>query len=239
VRPSTIAIDGPAASGKSTIGFHLAGHLSYLYLDTGVLYRAVTWAVQAQGIPVDNEAEVTALAEEITIAVEPPTEPDGRQYTVTVEGQDVTWALRSPEVEQAVSPVSAYPGVREALTRRMREIAERGRVVMVGRDIGTVVIPDADLKLYVIASAQERARRRLLELEEKGKTVTFAQVLAGIKERDHIDSHRDTAPLRAANDAILFDTTNLDIEAMFAEVEKLVDHPHPLQKSKETLHDTI
>ncbi len=224
MKPLTIAIDGPAASGKSTIGYYLAGHLGYLFLDTGVLYRAATWAVLDRGIRVEAEERVAALAEQVDIEVLPPTEDDGRQCTVRVDGRDVTWEIRSPRVEASVSPVSAYPGVREALTRRMRAIARQGRVVMVGRDIGTVVIPDADLKLYVIASADERARRRYLELREKGKRVTYDEVLAGIRQRDTIDSERETAPLRAAPDAILIDTTNLGIETMFAEVEKLV-HP--------------
>lgn len=223
MRPSTIAIDGPAASGKSTIGFHLAHHLDYLYLDTGVLYRAATWAVQARGLAIDDEVCVTDLVREVVIDVVPPTVDDGRQCTVRVNGVDVSWEIRSPRVESAVSPVSAYPGVRESLTERMRQIARKGRVVMVGRDIGTVVIPDADLKLYVTASPEERASRRLLELQAKGKPVTYEQVLAGIRERDHIDSHRKAAPLRPASDAILFDTTALSIEAMFSAVEKLVE----------------
>ena len=154
---------------------------------------------------------------------------DGRQYTVRVDGQDVTWELRSSRVEGAVSIVSAYAGVRDALTRRMREIAGRGRVVMVGRDIGTVVIPDADLKLYVVASAEARAERRHQEIRTKCRqsgcddTVTYEEVLAGIRERDRIDSQRETAPLRPASDAILFDTTELSIEAMFDEVVRLVN----------------
>ncbi len=223
MKPSTIAIDGPAASGKSTIGYHLARRLSYLYLDTGVLYRAVTWAVLERQVPVEDEMAVTRLAHQLTIEVLPPTVDDGRQYTVCVDGRDITWEIRSPEVDRAVSPVSAYPGVREALTRQMREIAAQGRVVMVGRDIGTVVIPDADLKLYVVASAEERARRRLLDMQRQGKAVTYEEVLANIRRRDRIDSSRAAAPLRAAEDAISLDTTTLSIEAMFREVERLVD----------------
>ncbi len=222
----TIAIDGPAASGKSTIGYYLAGYLACLYLDTGVLYRAVTWAVQDQDIPVEDETRVTRLAEEVNIEVLPPTESDGRQYTVRVAGQDVTWELRSPQVERAVSPVSAYRGVRAALTHRMREIARQHSVVMVGRDIGTVVLPDANIKLFVDASAEERARRRYLELKQKGKDVTYEEVLKGIRRRDTIDSQREAAPLRAAADAILFDTTALDIEEMMAAATRLVKSKH-------------
>jgi len=225
MKPSTIAIDGPAASGKSTIGYHLSRYLAYLYLDTGVLYRAVTWAALDRDIPVTDEPAITHLAEELHIDVTPPTESDGRQYTVRVAGRDVTWAIRTPEVDAAVSPVSAYPGVREALTRRMREIAALGRVVMVGRDIGTVVIPDADLKLYVIASAEERAHRRQLEMRSKGKAQAYDAVLASLQRRDKIDSSRKAAPLKAAPDAIIFDNTDLSIEEMLERAEKLVDEP--------------
>ncbi len=237
--PSTIAIDGPAASGKSTIGFYLAQHLNYLYLDTGVLYRAATWAVQDRRIDVGDEAAVTSLVEDLVFDVVPPTVDDGRQCTVRVNGVDVSWEIRSPRVESAVSPVSAYPGVRASLTERMRTIARNGHVVMVGRDIGTVVIPDADLKLYVTASAEARASRRLLELQAKGKTLTYEQVLAGIRERDHIDSHRKAAPLRPADDAILFDTTTLSMEAMFSAVETLVAGCRTGNLHKEQTYGTV
>lgn len=227
MKPSTIAIDGPAASGKSTIGYHLSRHLAYLYLDTGVLYRAVTWAALDQEILIADEPAITRLAESLHIDVTPPTEADGRQYTVRVEGRDVTWDIRAPEVDAAVSPVSAYPGVRDALTRRMREIAALGRVVMVGRDIGTVVIPDADMKLYVIASAEERAHRRQLEMQTKGERQAYDDVLASLQRRDKIDSNRKAAPLKAAPDAIIFDNTELTIEEMLERAERLVDGPHP------------
>ncbi|MEJ5312311.1 MAG: (d)CMP kinase [Anaerolineae bacterium] len=227
MRPSTIAIDGPAASGKSTIGYHLSRYLAYLYLDTGVLYRAVTWAALDREIPIADELAVTQLAEELHIDVTSPTEEDGRQYTVRVEGRDVTWAIRTPEVDAAVSPVSAYPGVRDALTRRMREIAALGRVVMVGRDIGTVVIPDADLKLYVVASTEARAHRRQLERQIKGEPSEYEAVLANLQQRDQIDSSRAAAPLKAAPDAILFDSTDLSIDEMLEQAENLVDGLDP------------
>ncbi len=222
VKPSTIAIDGPAASGKSTLGYHLARRLEYLYLDTGVLYRAVTWAALQRSLPIEDEAAVTALAEELPIEVLPATAEDGRQYTVRVGEEDITWAIRTPAVDQAVSPVSAYPGVRAALTRQMRKIGARGNVVMVGRDIGTVVLPDADLKLYVVAAAEERAHRRLLDRQAQGKTVAYDEVLTGIRRRDKIDSSREAAPLRAAEDAVIFDNTELSIEQMFCEIDRLV-----------------
>jgi cytidylate kinase len=227
VKPLTIAIDGPAASGKSTIGYYLSRYLAYLYLDTGVLYRAVTWAALDRKIPIADEPAITHLAEELYINVTPPTETDGRQYTVRVEDCDVTWAIRTPEVDAAVSPVSAYPGVREALTRRMREIAALGRVVMVGRDIGTVVIPDADMKLYVIASPEERAHRRQLEMQTKGEPQEYDDVLESLQRRDKIDSSRKAAPLKAAPDAIIFDNTHLSIKEMLQRAENLVDSVDP------------
>ncbi|MDY7075370.1 MAG: (d)CMP kinase, partial [Chloroflexota bacterium] len=140
MRPSTIAIDGPAASGKSTIGELLARQLGYLYFDTGVMYRAVTWAALARDISIEDEAAVTVLAERLDIDVIPPTVNDGRQYTVLADGVDITWAIRTPEVDVNVSPVSTYSGVRRALVAQQRRVAAEGRVVMVGRDIGTVVL---------------------------------------------------------------------------------------------------
>jgi cytidylate kinase len=222
MKPSTIAIDGPAASGKSTIGHHLAEWLGYLYLDTGVLYRAVTWAALEREIPMEDEARVNALAETLPIDVTPPTVDDGRQYTVKVGDEDVTWAIRTPAVDRNVSIVAAYPDVRTALTERMREIGARGDVVMVGRDIGTVVLPDADLKIYVEASVEVRAHRRLLERQAQGEDVTQEQMVEELRRRDAIDSGREAAPLRAAPDAVHFDNTNLNKEEMFRAVEALV-----------------
>lgn len=222
MKPSTIAIDGPAASGKSTIGHHLAEWLGYLYLDTGVLYRAVTWAALEREIPMEHEARVNALAETLPIDVTPPTVDDGRQYTVKVGDEDVTWAIRTPAVDRNVSIVAAYPDVRTALTERMREIGARGDVVMVGRDIGTVVLPDADLKIYVEASVEVRAHRRLLERQAQGEDVTQEQMVEELRRRDAIDSGREAAPLRAAPDAVHFDNTNLNKEEMFRAVEALV-----------------
>ena len=221
-RPSVIAIDGAAASGKSTIGGLLARRLGYLYFDTGVMYRAVTWTALERGISIVNEAAVTALAESLVIKVTTPTQDDGRQYTVYADGQDVTWAIRQPAVDAAVSPVSAYFGVRQALTEQQRQIAAGGRVVMVGRDIGTVVAPDADLKLYLQASVEERARRRYRECQARGEAVTYEEVLASIRCRDRIDSGRSQAPLRPAADAILIDTEGFGIEEVLTKVETLI-----------------
>jgi cytidylate kinase len=221
-RPSLIAIDGSAASGKSTVGCILARRLDYLYFDTGAMYRAVTWVALQRGIPIDDEAAVTALAEALVIEVAPPIQADNRQYTVYANGQDVTWAIRQPAVDSAVSPVSAYPGVRRALTEQQRRIAADGHVVMVGRDIGTVVLPAADLKLYIQASVEERARRRYQECQARGEDVTYQEVLASMRRRDQIDSQRAYAPLRPADDAIIIDTNELDIEEVLDRIEPLL-----------------
>src|SRR5579883_701335 len=165
-----IAIDGPAGVGKSTVGERLAKQIQYLYLDTGAMYRALTWLALQRKIDLDDAAALGALAETFDLEIILPTIADGRQYTVLVEGRDVTWELRSPEVDHAVSLVSRHPPVRAAMRRRQREIGERGGVVMAGRDIGTVVLPNAQLKIYLTASLEERARRRWLELRAKEDT---------------------------------------------------------------------
>ena len=219
----TIAIDGPAASGKSTIGELLARHLDYLYFDTGVMYRAVTWAALARGIPIEDEAAVTELAEQLHIDVVPPAVDDGRQYTVLADGTDVTWAIRTPEVNAEVSPVSAYPGVRRALVAQQRRVAMGGPVVMVGRDIGTVVLPDADFKLYLDASVEERALRRWREIQARGEKADYGPILISVRRRDEIDSGRKASPLRVADDALVLDTTDMDIEKVLVEVERLIE----------------
>ena len=222
ILPRTIAIDGPAGSGKSTLAQRLAGRLGFLYFDTGVMYRAVTWAVLTQGVEVANESAVTALAERVRIDLRPASISDGRQLDILVDGQDVTWAIRSPEVEAHVSPVSAYPGVRRAMSRLQREIGLRGRVVMAGRDIGTVVLPEADLKIYLEASAEARAERRFHEQRARDPQTRYADVLTGLQARDRIDSTRSHAPLRPAQDAVMLDTTTLDIEEVEAAVLRLI-----------------
>ncbi len=218
----TIAIDGPAASGKSTVGEGLAERLDYLFFDTGVMYRAVTWAALEREVALDDEEAVTALAERLDIDVTDPIEDDGRQYTVLADGSDVTWAIRTPAVDANVSAVSAYPGVRRALVIKQRRIAAGKPVVMVGRDIGTVVLPEADLKIYLDASVEERARRRWLEIEERGQEADYQAVLDSMRRRDRIDSNRDVSPLRVAEDAITIDATNLGVEEVVDKTEHLV-----------------
>ncbi len=223
VHSLAITIDGPAASGKSTVGERLARRLSHLYFDTGVMYRAVTWAALDRQIAIEDEAAVTALAEQLHIDVTDPTVSDGRQYTVLADGVDVTWEIRTPRVDANVSAVSAYPGVRKALVAQQRRVATQGPVVMVGRDIGTVVLPDADLKIYLDASVEERARRRWRELRERGKRADYEAVLEAMRRRDKIDSNRAVSPLRVAEDAVVVDTIDLSIEEVVSAVEQLVE----------------
>jgi CMP/dCMP kinase len=220
-KPSIIAIDGPAASGKSTLGFRLAEALGYLFFDTGVMYRAVTWAAIERNVNARDEAAVTALAEQAVIDVRPPSASDGRACDVLVDGRDATWEVRKPEVEAYVSVVAAYPGVRKALSTQQRRIGLRGQVVMVGRDIGTVVLPEADLKIYLDASAEIRAKRRYDEVIHRGGSADYDAILANVRERDRIDSTRAVAPLTAAEDAIRLDSDSLDAEQVFLKVKAL------------------
>ncbi len=221
--PQTIAIDGPAASGKSTLAQRLAEALGYLYFDTGVMYRAVTWAALQRGLSPEDAEAMTRLAEQVHIDVRPPSRDDGRAYDVLVDGEDVTWAIRTPEVDRWVSVVAAHPGVRRALTAQQRRIGQQGRVVMVGRDIGTVVLPEADLKIYLDASVEERARRRYEERRQRGETVAFAEVLEAMRQRDALDASRDVAPLRPAEDAVIIQSDGLDADQVLAKVLALVE----------------
>jgi cytidylate kinase len=220
--PNTIAIDGPSASGKSTIGGLWAEELGYLYFDTGVMYRAVAAVALGRGIPIADEPAITALSERVCIEVLPPTVHDGRDVTVLADGQDISWDIRRPEVEKAVSPVSAYPGVREALRIQQRRIGEQGRVIMVGRDIGTVVLPDAELKIYLDASLAERARRRYLQRKARGEEVDLDRVSQDVRRRDEYDANRQHAPLAAAPDAVVVDTTGLGVEQVIERVRVLL-----------------
>jgi cytidylate kinase len=222
-RPSIIAIDGPAASGKSTLGLRLANALGYLFFDTGVMYRAVTWLALSKGMDVRDEAAVSALAEETRIDVAPASKSDGRACDVIIEGRDITWETRLPEVDANVSVVSAYRGVREALTRQQRRIGLRGNAVMVGRDIGTVVLPEADLKIYLDASTGKRAKRRHDEVMRRGSESDYDEVLSKVIERDRIDSTRDVAPLKASEDAVVIDSDSMNAEEVFEYVLKLCE----------------
>jgi len=220
--PEVIAIDGPAASGKSTIGKKLADEFGFLFFDTGVMYRAVTWAALCAGADLNNEAEITHLAETVNIDILPPSSPDGRNCDIILDGIDITWEIRRAEVDRNVSLVSTYPGVRVALSDQQRRIGLRGKVVMVGRDIGTAIMPEAPLKIYITASAEERARRRYLEQRQRGGQASIAEILADIHRRDQIDSTRAMAPLRPAPDAVVLDTDQMDVDQAFLKARALV-----------------
>ncbi len=216
--PRTIAIDGPAASGKSTLGEKLAGYLGYLYFDTGVMYRAVTLSVLQSNADVQDEKAVTRLAETITIDVLPASKNDGRLNDVLLDGEDVTWEIRNAKVAANVSLVSTYAGVRKAMTEQQRRIGSKGNVVMVGRDIGTVVLPDADLKVYLDATAEERARRRYLEEQARGLPSSFEDILLNVRSRDTIDSNRAVAPLKPAADAVILHSDGMNAEEVLNKV---------------------
>ncbi len=213
-KPATIAIDGPGAVGKSAIGSLLAQRLGYRFLDTGAMYRALTWLALELGIDLEDEKALEELASgaRIELAAE----------AVMVAGRDVTGDIRGEEVERGVSLVAKVAGVRRALVAQQRQMAQGGRVVLAGRDIGTVVLPRAELKLYLAASPEERARRRHLELVQRGEKAHYEQVLAELKRRDKIDSERALAPLQPAPDAKIIDTDGLNIEQVLAEIMGII-----------------
>ncbi len=202
-----VAIDGPAGAGKSTVAKAAAKALGFIYVDTGALYRTVALAAQRAGVLSDKEG-IIALLDKITVELK---YIDGVQ-AVFLDGEDVSALIRTPEISMGASSASAIPEVRAFLLDLQRDIAKRNNVVMDGRDIGTVVLPDAGLKIFLTASAEARARRRYIELQQKGDPATFEEVLADMLVRDKNDSTRDAAPLKAADDAIPVDTTDMTLE---------------------------
>jgi cytidylate kinase len=209
--PRTVAIDGPAGAGKSTIGALVAERLGYLFLDTGAMYRAVALAAMRRGIDPDDAPKLTELAKSVRIMIGPPTKQDGRAYTVLLDGSDVTWEIRSMDVDRIVSQVARVSGVRDAMVEQQRTLAGQGRVVMVGRDIGTVVLPNAERKIFLTASASERARRREEELASRGERRARQDLLHEILRRDQLDTERAVSPLKAADDAIIVQTDGLSV----------------------------
>ena len=205
-----IAMDGPGASGKSTVAKAVASRLGMHYLDTGAMYRAVAALALERGVPLDDEPALTELASEspVTFAYEPGATLPSAVY---IDGQDVTRTIRTPEVDANVSAVARVPGVRRVLVAQQRLLAG-GDAVVEGRDIGTVVFPNADLKVFLTASAEERARRRSLDMVDLGHDLTQQQVLERLERRDHLDSTRETSPLECAPDALLLDTTGLTVD---------------------------
>ncbi len=222
--PRTIAIDGPAGAGKSTIGRLLAEELKYVFLDTGAMYRAVALAALRGGISTTNEQLLTELAQRIPLHIERPQdgETDSRPYTVLIGDEDVTWEIRKPEVEAVVSHVASWPRVRHELVLQQQRIASRDPVVMVGRDITTEVLPNADLKLYLDASIEERAKRRYDELQKVGRIVTFEQVRSEIEHRDYLDTHRDAGALKLVAGVKLLHTDGLSIAESLEKVMAIV-----------------
>lgn len=222
--PQCIAIDGPAGSGKSTIGEMLARQLGYLYVDTGAMYRAVAWLALHEDVDINDGKVLGALAQGADIVIGHPHVADGRQYTVTVHGRDVTWDIRNTAVTGAVSAVSAHPEVRKILIAQQREMARQGHVVMVGRDIGAVVLPDAELKIYLTASLAERARRRHAELvarlgENNREVPDLRTIERDIERRDDIDHDN----MRPAIDAVVIETDYLSIEQVLDAIAPYVE----------------
>ena len=215
-KPFSIAIDGPAGAGKSSVAKAVAAELNAMYLDTGAMYRAFGLYMLRRGATNDRRAIVDAV-DDVDITVE---FIDGAQH-IFLGGEDVTDAIREPEVSRAASDVSAVPEVRERMVALQRKIAEGHDVIMDGRDIGTKVLPNATLKIFMTASAEVRAHRRCLELEQKGKPEPYEKVLREMKERDYQDSHRAASPLCAAGDAVSLDTTELSFDDTVAEIRRL------------------
>lgn len=222
-----IAIDGPGAAGKSTVARLLADRTGAMLFDTGALYRTVTLAAVRAGTPESDGQSLAELARRLHVDIQPASVDDGRQVDVLLDGEDVTWAIRTPEVDARVSEVAAHPAVREALLDTQRSIAHGARVVMVGRDIGTIVIPDAGVKIYLDASAPERARRRLAELRGRGVDTTLERVLTDLLRRDAHDSGRKTAPLAAASDAVVIDSDNRAVEEIVSEIQRIAEQAWP------------
>lgn len=213
----SIAIDGPAGAGKSTIARALSKALDAMYLDTGAMYRAFGLAMLRMGVDVNDAPAVTARAGSADITVD---YVDGGQR-IYIAGDDVTDAIRAPEVSKAASAISAVPQVREEMVALQRRIARGHDVIMDGRDIGTVVLPDATLKVYLTASPEVRADRRCRELQEKGTPQPYEQVLREIKDRDWRDTHREASPLKAAEDAVTVDTSDMNLEESVTALREL------------------
>ena len=220
MNPVSIAIDGPSGAGKSTLAKSLAAKLGYLYVDTGAIYRTIGYHVFTKGIDPKDEAAVSV--ELPAIGVELTYGEDGLQHMM-LNGRDVTREIRLPEISMYASAVSAHPPVRNFLLEMQRQLARTSNVIMDGRDIGTVVLPDATVKVFLTADAEERARRRCLELEQRGTPEPFEKVLKEIQERDWNDSHRAVAPLKQAEDAVLLDTTKLDFEQSEEALLKIIE----------------
>jgi CMP/dCMP kinase len=212
--PLIIAIDGPSGAGKGTVARAVAGELGYRHIDSGAMYRAVGWKAVRDGVPLDNEAEVAALAERSPIEVS--------STHVTIDGHDVTRAIRTPEIDRAATAVARLPRVRAILVERQRHLGAGGGIVMEGRDIGTVVFPRADVKVYLDASPEERARRRAVDPAHTGGPAAVSDVATLLTQRDEIDRTRTASPLYAAPDAVIVNTTGKNVDEVVREVLEVV-----------------
>lgn len=219
---TSIAIDGPAASGKSSVGLKLAEKLGFSFLDTGVMYRAVTWACLQKNVNLKDPGKVTEVAQSINIKINPPTMKDGRVNDIIVNGKDITWDIRGKDVNDFVSIVSTYFGVRDEMTNQQRQFAKRGNIVMAGRDIGTVVLPDADYKFFLNASIKERARRRFDEEIMRGEISDYERIFENLRLRDSTDSGREIAPLVPAEDSIIINSDNKKICEVVEEIMQYI-----------------
>lgn len=217
-----IAIDGPAAAGKSTVARELAEELDILLFDTGALYRAVTLKALRKQVDLEDEKALEKIARKAKIKLKAASIDDGRAADVILDGEDVTWTIRQPEVDANVSNVAAYPAVRETLLAVQRDNADGNAVVMVGRDIGTVVTPEAGTKIYLDASVEERARRRYQDMRRQREPMEYISVLQELRDRDFKDSTRVVAPLKAADDAIRIKTDGLDVEEIVGQIGRIV-----------------
>ena len=217
-RKLTIAIDGPSGAGKSTVGKSLAKRLGYIYIDTGAMYRAVALKAKEKSIAPEDEKALSRLASSLQITFV----TKGEETHVLCDGEDVTEAIRSPEISRLASDISMRKVVREALVEKQREMGREGGVVLEGRDIGTVVFPDADIKFYLDAETKERGRRRFKELIEKGMKVNFNETVEEVINRDHNDMNRDLSPLKKADDAFFIDSTHRSVEEIVEEMVRIV-----------------
>ena len=211
-----IAIDGPAGAGKSTVAKIVAKQLNLFYVDTGAMYRAIAFKALKNGVPIEDESSVSQIATTTEVVLD-----HSDERSVWCDGENVTQAIRSPEISRAVSIVAAYARVRERLVELQRLEADRGGVVMDGRDIGTHVLPEADLKIFLTATIEERARRRWIELEDSGKIIPLVEVAHDMQERDRLDTGREVSPLEPAQDAVTLDTTGLSVEEIVTQIVAL------------------